>query len=126
MKLIAQVGSQTEEIFGRINAPQPVENTYGALGGGGAGLTGFISDIIILLTIVGGIWALFNIIIGGLSLITSDGDSSKLSEFGGKLSMTVIGLILMVGAPLIAAIIGFLVFGDATTLLSPTLIGPGN
>lgn len=123
MKLLAQAPA-ANEIFGTIEAPEPVKNTYGVLGGGGAGLTGLVSDLIILLTILGGIWALFNIVIGGFTLITSDGDSKKLSELGGKITMTVIGLILMVGAPLIAAIIGFLVFGDATILLQPTLTGP--
>lgn len=127
MKLLAQAGNTgASEVFGSIKPPEPVTNTYGVLGGDGAGLTGFISDIIILLTIIGGIWALFNIIIGGLALITSDGDSAKLTEFGSKLSMTIVGLVLMVGAPLIAAIIGFLVYGDATMLLQPTLLGPGS
>jgi hypothetical protein len=122
MSLIAQA---TNSVFGRIEPPAPVQNTYGALGDGNAGLTGFISDIIIFITIVGGLWFLVNVVIGGLKLITSEGDSKKLSEFGTRLSMMVVGLILMVGAPLIAAIIGFMVFGDATALLNPTIVGIG-
>lgn len=117
--------AQAEDIVGQIKPPSQVQETYGVLGEG-AGLTGFISDIIILISIVGGIWFLINVLIGGFTLITSGGDSKKLSEFGSKLSMMVIGLILMVGAPLIAALIGFIVFGDTMSLLRPTIVGPGN
>lgn len=122
MPLLAQ---GTSDIIGEIRPPAPVQGTYGVLGEG-AGLTGFLSDMIVLITIVGGIWFLINILIGGFTLITSNGDSKKMAEFGTRLSMMIVGLILMVGAPLIAALIGFMVFGDTMALLNPTLVGPGN
>ncbi len=114
-----------DSVFGEIKPPAPVQETYGVLGDGNPGITGFISDIIIFITIIGGLWFLINVVIGGLKIITAEGDSKKLSEFGTRLSMMVIGLILMVGAPLIAAIIGFLVFGDSMALLNPTIVGIG-
>jgi len=121
MKLLADTS-----VFGEIKPPPAVENSYGILGENatGAGLTGFLSNAIILLTIVGGLWALFNIVTGGFALITSDGDTKEMSKLGEKLTMTVVGLILMVGAPLIAALIGFFVFGNATILLNPVIPGP--
>jgi hypothetical protein len=122
MSLLAR---DTSSIVGEIRPPVQVQETYGVLGEG-AGLTGFLSDIIILMTIIGGIWFLINVVIAGFTLITSNGDSKKLSEFGTRISMMVVGLILMVAAPLIAAIIGFMVFGDTMALLNPTIIGPGN
>lgn len=110
------------DIFGQIEAPPPVVNTYGPLGGTNPGLTGFLSDIVFLITLIGGLWFLVSLVINGLTLITADGDSKKLSEFGTKLSMMVIGLILMVGAPLIAVLIGYMVFGDGMSLLRPTIV----
>jgi uncharacterized membrane protein len=110
------------ELFGEIRPPEVVENSYGVLGAqGNPGLTGFLSNAIILVTIIGGLWALFNVVTGGLTLITAEGDSKELSKLGEKLNMTVIGLILMVGAPLIASLIGFFVFGDASILLKPSI-----
>ena len=113
-----------DNVFGTIEAPEQVQNTYGVLGSGNPGLTGLLSDVIVLITIIGGVWALFNIVTGGFALITAEGDTKQLSEFGNKLTMTIMGLILMVGAPLIAALIGFFVFGDATALLKPSIPTP--
>jgi hypothetical protein len=121
MPLIADAKS----VFGTISVPEPVANSYGELGPDSPGLTGFISDMVVLISVIGGLWFLINVVIGGLKLITADGDSKKLSEFGTRLSMMVIGLILMVGAPLIAALIGFVIFGDSTSLLTPTITGVG-
>jgi len=122
MALLAQ---NVSDVIGEIKPPAAVEDTYGVLGQG-AGLTGFISDLIMLITIVGGIWFLINVLIGGFTLITANGDSKQLADFGGRISMMIIGLIIMVAAPLIAAIIGFMVFGDTMALLNPTIMGPGN
>lgn len=115
-----------DSVFGEIKPPAVVEQGYGVLGADatGTGLTGFLSNIIILLTIVGGVWALFNLVMGGFALITADGDAKEMSKVGERMTMTVVGLILMVAAPLIAALIGLFVFGDATMLLQPTIAGP--
>jgi uncharacterized membrane protein len=123
MKLLAQANNS---VFGQIKPPPVIEEGYGVLGDGatGTGLTGFLSNVIILLTVVGGIWALFNLVMAGFALITADGDAKEMSKAGEKMTMTVVGLILMVGAPLIAALLGLFVFGDATMLLQPTIQGP--
>ena len=122
--LIAQAG----DIFGKIEAPAEITEGYGVLGasGAGGGLTGFISNIIALITMVGGLWALFNILYFGFEIISSGGDSKKLAEAGGKFSNTFIGVAIMVAAPLLAALIGFFFFGDSSKLLSPTIAGPGS
>lgn len=127
MKLLAQANNAANSVFGQIKPPAVIEEGYGVLGAdaaAGGGLTGFLSNAIILLTVIGGIWALFNLVMAGFALITADGDAKEMSKAGEKMTMTVVGLILMVGAPLIAALIGLFVFGDATMLLQPTILGP--
>jgi len=123
MKKLLAVDSPS--VFGTIEPPEAIKQ-YGELGGGGAGLSGFISNIIVFITLVGGLWALFNIIIAGFTLITSDGDSKKVGEMGNKITMTFLGLLIMVAAPLLAAIIGLFLFQDATYFLKPVFKGPGD
>ncbi|MCD8484391.1 hypothetical protein LRY65_00830 [Candidatus Woesebacteria bacterium] len=119
-KLLAQ-----NNPFGTITPPAVVENSYGVLGAG-AGITGFISRLIILVTIVGGIWALFNILTAGFMVIVSPGDSKQIGEMSQKITNTFIGLLVMVAAPLLAALIGLFFFGDARFLLQPVIEGVGN
>lgn len=119
--LIAQAN-----VFGQIKPPAVVEDSYGVLGAG-AGLTGFISRLIVVVTIAGGIWALFNVLLAGFSVITASDDSKKLGEMSSKITNTFIGLLVMVAAPLIAALIGLFFFGDAGFLLQPVIQGaPGS
>ncbi len=122
-QLLAQV--QQKSVFGTIEPPEAIQQ-YGELGGGGPGLNGFISNIIVFVTLIGGLWALFNIISAGFMLISSDGDSKKVGEMGTKITMSFLGLLVMVAAPLLAAIIGMFLFGDATFFLRPVFKGPGD
>ncbi len=113
-------------VFGQIRPPAVVEDSYGVLGAG-AGLTGFISRLIVVVTIAGGIWALFNVLTAGFMVITASDDSKKLGEMSTKITNTFIGLLVMVAAPLIAALIGLFFFGDAGFLLQPVIVGaPGS
>ncbi len=111
--------------FGTIQAPEAIEQ-YGALGSGGSGLAGFISNLIVFITVVGGLWALFNIIMAGFSLVTAGGDTKKIGEVGNKISMTFFGLLIMIAAPVLAALIGQFLLGDATFFLRPVFKGPGD
>lgn len=112
-------------VFGKINAPEAIDK-YGALGGSGPGLAGFISNMIIFVTVVGGLWALFNIILAGFTLVNSGGDSKKVGEMSNKITMTFLGLLVMVAAPLLAALIGQFLMGDPTFFLKPVFKGPGD
>lgn len=112
--------------FGTIRPPAVIENSYGILGQG-AGLTGFVSRLIVVITIAGGVWALFNILLAGFTVITAADDSKKLGEMSSKITNTFIGLLVMVAAPLLAALIGLFFFGDARFLLQPVIVGaPGS
>lgn len=104
--------------FGTIKAPAAVERFGGVEQGG---LTTLISNGIVLVTMIGGIWVLFNILGAGLGVITAEGDPKKMAEMGEKIKNSFIGLLIMVAAPLISALIGLFFFGDATYFLKPTL-----
>lgn len=122
----APANPQIQNVFGTIEAPDAVQR-YGVIGDPNSqgGPTAFISNVVILITVIAGIWALINIVLAGFTLVTSDGDSKKISEMSSKITNTFLGLLIMVAAPLIAAIFGLFLFGQADYFLNPQIFGPG-
>ncbi len=119
--LIAQ--ADTSEIFGTVEAPKGVA-AFNEQAGGGIGLLIFISNMIKLGTVIAGIWVLFNFIQAGFTYITSSGDSGAHKKVTDQLTMSVIGLVIIVTAYTLIAVISLLLFGKADYILNPTICGP--
>lgn len=115
--------SGTNNVFGNVDAPQGVQ-LFNVRSDSGIGLIPFISNLIKLATIVAGIWVMINIILAGYTYITSSGDTAAHGKVKDKITMSIIGLIIIVAAYTITAIIGLLFFGDAGYILSPNISGP--
>jgi hypothetical protein len=121
---VGQAHASTVDVFGRINAPAGVDKYNAqAVGAGGIGLMLFVSNLISLSTIIAGIWVFINFIMAGWIYITSSGDSAAHKKVGEKLTMSVMGIVIIVAAYTITALISLIVFGDAKYILSPTLKG---
>lgn len=112
--------------FGSIEPPAAIQGGYGLIDGSGGGLIAFVTNVVMLITIIGGIWALFNILTAGFALINAGGDSKKIGEMSEKITNTFIGLLVMIAAPLLAALIGLFLTGDASFFLQPQIFGPGS
>lgn len=106
--------------FGTINSPI---KAYGSVG---TGLPTFITNVITIIFAAAGLFAFFNLMIAGFSYVTSAGDPKKIEAATYSINMSLIGLIVMVGAAAITGIISYLLFGSATAILQPTITGPGN
>ena len=65
-----------------------------------------ISIIIGLLTVIAGIWFLFQVIIAGFQWLSSSGDKASIENARNKLTHSVIGLVIVVMAFAIISIIG--------------------
>ena len=110
-------------IFGQITPPAPfVTGKYGGLTEGG--LIGFLNNIIRILIVIGGLWAFLNIILAGYGFLGGGSDPKKVAESWQKIWQSLIGLLFIVGSFVLAAIIGFLLFGDPTAILKPNIYGP--
>lgn len=108
--------------FGTVN--NPLANTgYGNVN---TGLPSFISNIITLLFAAAGLYAFFNLMIAGFTYITAGGDEKKIQSAAYSINMSLLGLVIMVGAAAITGIISWVLFHDATAILSPNITGPGN
>lgn len=65
-----------------------------------------ISIIIGLLTIIAGIWFLFQVITAGFQWLSSSGDKTSIENARNKLTHSVVGLVIVVMAFAIISIIG--------------------
>ena len=122
LQLIAQ-GPQ--DFVGAIKKPEGLAAFDAQAGGGESiGLLIFISNLIKVGTVVAGIWVLFNIIFAGWMYITSSGDSAVHGKVKDQITNSIIGLIVIVAAYTIVALIGLLLFGRADYFLNPTIPTP--
>jgi len=90
---------------------------------GGIGLLLFISTLMRLATIIAGVWVLFNILLAGYTYLTSSGDSGAHSKVQNKVTLSIMGLILIVITYTVIGIISFFFFGDASYILNPVING---
>lgn len=115
--------AQASDIFGKVVAPPGVDKFVSPVPGGG--LIIFISNLIKVITIIAGLFGLFNIISAGYTYLGSSGNPKAAEEAGQKLLFSFIGLAIIVGSFTITAIVSLILFGNAGYILNPTLPTPG-
>ena len=106
-------------IWGPINMPY---NGYNDFEGGGPGA--FISSIIKLIIVIAGLYTVFNFIFAGLTYLSAGGDPKKVAQAGAQIWQSIIGLVVVVSAFVIGAIISNILFGDTGTIFRLRVFGP--
>lgn len=109
--------------FGQLDAPPGVAeyNTAAGATADQPAIIYFLSRMIRLAAIVGGVWVLINVIIAAFFYITGSGDAGAHAKVRNLLTASLVGLILIVSFYTMGAIIGLVFFGDATFILNPQL-----
>lgn len=128
LSLVVSPAFAQDDVFGRVDLPEPIRTGYGtfdAANNPGGGIIGFASNLIKLIMIIGGLWAFINLILAGFTYITSQGNPEKITQANQQMYNSLIGLTIMVGSFVLAAITGWLLFGDASAILIPKIYGPG-
>lgn len=69
----------------------------------------------------GGIWALLNFILAGYAFLSAGDNPKGVEAAWAKIYQSIIGLVFLVGAFLLAGVIGLIVYGRADALIHPTL-----
>ena len=64
---------------------------------------------------------MLNFILAGFTYVTSSGDPSAIEKIGSKLTLSVVGLAIIIASYTIAAVIGLILFGDAGFIISPEI-----
>lgn len=104
-------------IFGTIDNP----TKYGTAADGGQGLFLLISNILKLAGAAAGIFFIVQVIIAGYSFISASGDPKKAEEALARIWQSVIGLLIVASAFVIAAVIGKVL---GINPLAPEIYGP--
>jgi hypothetical protein len=110
-------------VFGNIDAPPGVAE-LNQQSDSGIGLILFFSNLIKLISIVAGLWTMLNFILAGFTYITSADNSGAIEKIGSKLTLSVVGLAIIVASYTIAAVIGLILFGDASFIINPKIPSP--
>ncbi|MBM3205887.1 hypothetical protein FJZ41_03520 [Candidatus Shapirobacteria bacterium] len=106
-----------KDIFGTVKAPFIDEDPKG--------LVDLFNNLLRLLVVVGGIYALLNFIIAGYSFMSAAGDPKKIEFAWAKIWQSMVGLMIIAAAFVLAALIGKLLFNDTMILFNVTIYGPG-
>ena len=79
------------------------------IGSGGAVtvFSNFISSLVGVMTIIAIIWAVFSIITGAISIISSGGDKQALESARKKITTGIIGLVIVLVSLLIIELVGY-------------------
>lgn len=109
------------DFFGTI-APPPGVSQYGDVTS--EGLIKFANNLLKLFIVGGGLFTFVNFLMAGFGFISGAGDPKKIEQSVNKIWQSAVGLVIMAGSFVAAAIIGWVVFGDATAILSPKIYGP--
>ncbi|KKT40515.1 hypothetical protein A3K29_00980 [Candidatus Collierbacteria bacterium RIFOXYB2_FULL_46_14] len=83
--------------------------------------TDIISALIRFIVVVGGVFALWQLLSGGFQFISSGGDKGKLAEAQNKITMSLVGLVIIAASFIIIAIISKVLFDDFGAILAPKL-----
>lgn len=107
-------------IVGNITNPLPKYGSFDST----TGMVLFFTNVLRLIFVAAGMYALFNFILAGYQYMSAGGDAKQLTAAWSRIWQTLLGLIIIVGSFALAAIIGQLVFGQWDFILHPVIYGP--
>ncbi len=112
--------------FGTITNPFEKLSDNPALKGsvGGSGLIALSNSLLKLVIVMAGLYAFWNFISAGYGFMSAGDDAKAVGKAFAKFTQSLLGLLFVAGSFVLAAIFGYLIFGDATAIISPTIYGP--
>ena len=112
-------GGGDSSVIGDIDLPDFFK--YGEVGGG---LGNFLNNVLMLITTVAGLFALFNFIMAGYGYMSANGDEKKVQQAWAKIWQSLLGLGIVATSFIIAALVGWIFFKDPTFIINPKIYGP--
>jgi hypothetical protein len=110
------------DIIGTVTSP--LTGNYASVGTKDGGLGLFLTNVINLIFIAGGLFALINFLLAGWQFINAGADEKKITDAWSKITNSLIGLVVMAVSFIIISIISYLIFGKANWILNPEITGP--
>ncbi|RJR28638.1 hypothetical protein C4564_04740 [Candidatus Microgenomates bacterium] len=106
------------DIVGGVKPPAAIAR-FKPIEGGAIGqlLTMFVN----LLIVGAGIYAVINFILAGYAFMSAGDDPKQIQGAWAKIYQTIIGLAVVAGSMVLAAIFGYLFYGSWDAILSPVI-----
>lgn len=120
-RLLAQLVTDPKAIVGSVDKPPGVNIMSNNPSGGDIGILVLASNLIQLLVIVSSLWVILNVVSAGYAYLSSGGKTDVHTKVKDKLTMSVIGLLLIICSYTVAGLIGLIFFGDASYILNPKI-----
>jgi len=102
-------------ILGNITNPTAYASSNGE------GLFMFISNLFKFAGVIAGIVLIFRLITAGYTYLTAQGDPKKFQQAGDTITQSVMGLVVVAGACIIAGLVSRF---TGINILNPTIYGP--
>lgn len=113
---LGQIGGEPEKGFGPWGNLGIFKDVAQAAGY----FTDIISRIIGIMTIIAGIWFIFQFIIGAYGYMTAGGDQKRITDSTSKITNALIGLVVIVAAyaiiSLLSSLLGFEILKPASMI----------
>lgn len=119
--MIAGIFGDITTPFGNPNSPNFTDKYADVT----TGLPLFVSNVVRLVTIAGGLWMFMNLLVAGFMYLSASGSQEQITKAWNMIWQSMVGLLIIVIAFVITAVISLLLFGKAETLLQPVIYGPG-
>lgn len=124
-QLIKPVFAQGEfdELVGSIQAPAGAGTMNIEAGGsiGSIGILLLISRLLQIVTVIASVWVAVNLVYAAYTYLAGGGKPANHQKANDILTMSIIGLIIIVSAYTFAGLIGLLFFGNAAAIINPTI-----
>ena len=120
MKLLAQQ-------FGTVENPflPKYYNVPGYIGfSHGQGLIILLNNLVKFTIVLAGLYTFWNIIAAGFMFMSAGGEAKNITKAWDKIWQSLIGLLLVAASFILAAVFGYLIFGDTKALLQPRIFTP--
>lgn len=113
-------------VFGTIDNPFDVLSPGNYAGSSGEGLIIIISNLVRLAMVLAGIYTLINFILAGYGFLSAGGDPKLIQKSQERIWRSVLGLMIVVGSLVIAAVVGWIIYGESNwnILISPRIYTP--
>lgn len=105
--------------FAVLAPTSPLSNSSG-----GSGLFMILGAMVQMVIVAAGLFTLWNLIIAGYGFLNAGGEAKYIEKAWAKIWQSLIGLLIVASSFVLAAIFGYLIFGDSTILISPRVFIP--
>ncbi|MCX6817060.1 MAG: hypothetical protein NTZ93_04285 [Candidatus Beckwithbacteria bacterium] len=110
-----------KNFFGSKLEPPPGITAYGE---GAGGLILLFNNILKIAVFISLLFALINLLISAIQYIGSSGNPDLIKQASGRITNSLLGLVIAAASLVLAGLVGLLFFGNATAIINPVIYGP--